>query len=62
MKPAALISVLLLGVFALAHLLRLLLRIEVIVAGNEVPMWVSVIACLGPATLAIALWRESRAR
>jgi len=62
MKPAAVISVLLLGVFALAHLLRLLLRIEIIVAGTEVPMWVSVIACLGPATLAIALWHESRAR
>lgn len=60
MKPAAILSTILLGVVALAHLLRLVLRIEVIAAGNEIPMWVSVIGFLVPATLAVALWRESR--
>jgi len=62
MKPAALLSVILLGVFAIGHLLRLVFRVEVTAAGTVIPMWASVIACLGSATLATALWRESRAR
>ena len=61
MKPAAVLSTGLLCVVALAHLLRLVLRIQVIAAGNEIPLWVSVIGFLVPATLAAALWRESRA-
>jgi len=60
MRPAALLSILVLGVVALAHLLRLVLKIQVIAAGNEIPMWVSVIGFLVPAALAAALWRESR--
>jgi hypothetical protein len=61
MKPAALLSILMLGVVALAHLLRLVLRVQVIAAGNEIPMWVSAIGVLVPAALAVALWRECRA-
>ena len=61
MKPAALLSTVLLGVFALAHLLRFVLRIEFIAAGREIPIWVSVFGFLVPAALAIGLWRESRA-
>ena len=61
MKPAAVLSTVLLCVVALAHLLGLVLRIQVIAAGNEIPLWVSVIGFLVPATLAAALWRESRA-
>jgi len=61
MKPAALLSTVLLGVVALAHLLRLMLRIQVVAAGMEIPMWVSVIGFLVPAALAAALWRESQA-
>ena len=60
MKPAALLSTVLLGVVALAHLLRLVLRIEIIAAGKEMPMWVSVIGFLVPAALAAGLWREGR--
>jgi len=57
---AASLSVVLLGLVALAHLLRFVLRIEVVAAGNVIPMWVSVIGFLVPAALAVALWRESR--
>jgi len=45
---------------AVAHLLRLLLGVEVTVGGTLVPLWVSVIACVVPAGLAVGLWRESR--
>ena len=59
-KPASLLSAVLLGFIALAHLLRLLFRLEITAAGFAVPMWASAIAFLVPGALAIALWRESR--
>ena len=62
MKPAALLSTILLGMVALAHLLRLALHVEVVAGGNRIPMWTSGIGFLVSATLAVALWRESRAR
>jgi hypothetical protein len=62
MKPAALLSAVLLSIVSLAHLLRLLLQVPVVAGGNEIPMWVSGIGFLVPAALAVALWRENRAR
>jgi hypothetical protein len=60
MKPVTMITVLFLAMVAAAHLLRLLLGVEVTVGGTLVPLWVSVIACVVPAGLAVGLWRESR--
>jgi hypothetical protein len=60
MKPATMMSTLFLTIVAVAHLLRLALRVEVIVGGILVPFWVSVIACVVPAGLAVGLWRETR--
>jgi hypothetical protein len=62
MKPAIVLSSVLLGVIALAHLLRLVLGFPILVAGYEIPMWASVIGMVVPAALAAALWRESRRR
>jgi hypothetical protein len=60
MKPATMISMLFLAMVAVGHLLRLVLGVEVTVGGILVPLWVSVIACVVPAGLAVALWRENR--
>ena len=60
MKPATMITVLFLAMVAVAHLLRLVLAVEVRVGDILVPLWVSVIACVVPAGLAVGLWRESR--
>lgn len=60
MKPATMISMLFLAILAIAHLLRLVLGVEIRVGGILVPLWVSVIACVLPAGLAVGLWRESR--
>ena len=62
MRPAARYSTILLSLVALAHLLRFVLGIEVIAAGNRIPMWVSIPGFLVSAALAISLWRESRAQ
>jgi hypothetical protein len=62
MKPGSLIAMILLIVVSLAHLLRVLFRVDLTVAGRSVPIWPSGIACLVAAGIAGMLWRESRAR
>jgi hypothetical protein len=60
MKPASLLAVLIFSLVALSHLLRLVLRVEVLIGGAVMPMWVSVVGLVVTAALAAALWRESR--
>jgi hypothetical protein len=60
MKTATKISTFFLAMVAAAHLLRLVLGVEITVGGILVPLWVSVIACVVPAGLAVGLWRENR--
>ena len=62
MPPAAVLSVLFLGLVALGHLLRLILGVEIVVDGVVLPMWPSVFITLGPAALAVWLWREQQRR
>ena len=61
MKPASLIAVVVFSIVSLAHLLRLIFHVEVLVGGATVPMWVSVVGFPVAGALAIALSRESRA-
>src|SRR5262245_17262156 len=60
MKPATMLTVLVLSLVALGHVVRLVFGIEVVAGGNIIPMWISVPGFLVPAALAIALWRENR--
>ena len=60
MRPAALFSGLFLLLVALGHLLRLLFEVELVVGGIVLPMWPSAIAVIGPAALAVWLWRDQR--
>jgi hypothetical protein len=60
MKPAALVAVIFLALVALGHLFRVALRLPVTVGGTDIPMWMSVVACIFAGGLAIMLWRESR--
>jgi len=54
------IAVVLLGVVALVHLLRLVFGWEAVIAGWTVPMWVSAIGLVLPAAVAFLVWREHR--
>jgi Flp pilus assembly protein TadB len=47
------------AIFALGHLLRLIKQTEVLVAGNQIPMWVSVVALIVAGGLSLWLWRLS---
>lgn len=60
MKPFATLSVALLGAIAALQLFRFLQGWPVLVNGVAVPLWVSGVAALILALLALALWRESR--
>jgi len=60
MKPASLIAVLVFAAIAVAHLLRLLFGVDVVVGGVVLGMWLSVVGFFVAAALAVALAREGR--
>jgi len=60
MKPASLVTVVFLAFVSVAHLLRVIYRVEIVASGVTVPIWASVLACLATAALAGWLWREQR--
>lgn len=60
MKPIPLAAILVFSLVAITHLLRLILQVEVLVDGEVLPMWFSVLGSLIPGALAIGLWREAR--
>lgn len=60
MKPAAVVAILFLCLIALGHAARLVFGVDVTVGSLAIPMWPSVLATLGPAALAIWLWKEQK--
>ena len=61
MKPFTAAALLVLALVAIVHALRVLLGWSVTVNGSDIPMWVSVVAFLVSAGLAVGLWRETLA-
>ena len=59
-KPFTMIAVALFSLIALLQLLRFTLGWEVTVNGVTVPVWVSGIAFVITAGLAVMVWRETR--
>lgn len=49
------------GLLCLAQFLRLVLRPEVLVAGHQVPLWPSALACAILGALSVWMWKLSRA-
>ena len=60
MKPVTTIAVLLLVAISIAHLLRLILQVDIVANGMNIPIWLSILGCIVPAVLAFMLWRENR--
>ncbi|HIA27406.1 MAG TPA: hypothetical protein EYN79_04690 [Planctomycetes bacterium] len=60
MKFATLIAVVVFSLVAIAHLLRLITQVEVLIGGEVMPMWPSFAGFLLAGILAIALWRQGR--
>ena len=62
MKPFTTVAVLIFALIALAHLYRIVVPFEVVVAGCVIPQWASIAGLVVAATLALMVWRESRPR
>ena len=60
MKPFTMIAVLILTLFACAHIFRLIRGLEVVINGNTIPQWISGVVAVVAGTLALMVWRESR--
>ena len=60
MKPFTTITVVVLSLIALMQLLRFIFRWEVTLNGAIVPVWLSGIAFVVAAGLAMMVWREMR--
>lgn len=58
MKIATRIAVIVFSLVALGHLLRLVIGVELIVAGWVVPMWISIPGILVPGALAYLIAKE----
>ena len=58
-KPFTTVTVGVLAVVAIAHALRLIFGLTVALGGAEVAMWVSTVALVVAAALAIGTWREN---
>jgi hypothetical protein len=60
MKPASLVAAIVLDLVAVAHVLRLAFRTEVLVGGRVVPMWVSGVGFVAATVLSLLVLREAR--
>jgi len=60
MKPVTTIVVILLTAISFAHLLRIILQVDIVANGVNIPIWLSIFGCIIPAVLAFMLWRENR--
>ena len=60
MKPVTTIVVILLTAISIAHLLRLILQVDIVANGVTIPIWLSIFGCIIPTVLAFMLWRENR--
>jgi hypothetical protein len=61
-KPFAFIAVLIFAIVAVAHVVRLIFGLEIIVQGITIPVWLSAIGAIAAAGMSFMLWRESRSK
>jgi hypothetical protein len=61
MRSVSLLAAVVFALVAIAHLLRLVFQVEVLIGGVSIPMWVSVFATVIPGGLSVALFRQRAA-
>lgn len=59
MKLGSKLAIALLSAVIIAHVLRLVMHIEVTAGGIAVPSWASVVGIIVPAAVCLLLWRDS---
>lgn len=59
-RPFTLISAMVFFVVAVAHLIRIVLRFQLVIGSHHIPLWLSYFGVLIPAFLGISLLRERK--
>lgn len=59
-RPFTLISAIVFFVVALAHVIRIVMRFQLVIGSHHIPLWVSYFGVLIPGFLAISLLRERK--
>ena len=54
METALIVAGIVFGIIALVHLVRLILKSEVIIAGKQIPMWASILGFI--LALSLCIW------
>ena len=49
------------GLFCLAHLLRVVTRVDVLIAGHQMPLWSNILGVVIAGALSLWMWRLSAA-
>ena len=60
MKTGTILAIVVLVLFALFHLIRLIGGTEILIGGNIIPAWVSVVGVILPVLIVWLLWKESK--
>jgi len=60
MKPFTTLAAVIFGLVALLHLYRVIRPFELVIAGNAIPQWISIVGLIVAGLLAVMLWRERR--
>ena len=60
MKTGSLLAVIVFVLVAIAHLLRIVSGTDIVVGGNDIPQWISVVGVVVPGSIAWLLWKESK--
>ena len=59
-RPYTLIAAIIFGIMALAHILRLFVKFQVVVGTHPLPMWGSIVAIVITGLLSWGLFKEAR--
>jgi hypothetical protein len=60
MKTSTAVAAIFLVIVSLVHLLRVILQWKVTINTAEIPIWMSIVACIATAALAIWIWTENK--
>jgi uncharacterized membrane protein len=60
MKLSTIVTVIFLFLVSIAHLLRFIFQVKVTAGSFEIPVWMSIPACIVTAALATWLWWENK--
>ena len=60
MKTGSLLAVIVFVLVAIAHLMRIVTDTEIVVGGNNIPQWISMVGVVVPGLIAWLLWKESK--